>query len=65
MSNISRSQWYNQQISTFLSSTKKETFILLYGREIKKVAKGYPELTITTGACAGPNDNRKVCRLAK
>ena len=61
MSNISRSQWYNQQISTFLSSTKKETFILLYGREIKKVAKSYPELTITTGACAGP----KVCRLAK
>ena len=65
MSNISRSQWYNQQISTFLSSTKNETFILLYGREIKKVAKSYPELTITTVACAGLNDNRKVCRLAK
>ena len=65
MSNISRSQWYNQQISTFLSSTKNETFILLYCREIKKVAKSYPELTITTVACAGLNDNRKVCHLAK
>ena len=65
MSNISRSQWYNQQISTFLNSTKKETFILLYGREIKKVAKSYPELTITTVACAGLNDKRKICRLAK
>ena len=65
MSNISRSQWYNQQISTFLSSTKNETFILLYGREIKKVAKSYPELTITTVGCGGLNDNRKVCHLAK
>lgn len=65
MSNISRSQWYNQQISTFLSSTKNETFILLYGREIKKVANMYPELIILVGSCAGPNDKRKICRLAK
>lgn len=65
MSNISRSQWYSQQISSFLNSTERETFILLYGREIKKVAKSYPKLNITTGACAGPNDKRKICRLAK
>ena len=65
MSNISRSQWYNQQISAFLNSSERETFLLLYSREIKKVAKSYPELNITMGACAGPNDNRKICRLAK
>ncbi len=65
MSNISRSQWYNQQISTFLTSTERELFLLLYGREIKKVANMYPELIILVGSCAGPNDKRKICRLAK
>ena len=65
MSNISRRQWYTQQISAFLNSSEEETFLLLYGREIKKVANSFPQLNITTGACAGPNDNRKLCRLAK
>ena len=65
MSNISRSQWYNQQISTFLTSTERELLLLLYGREIKKVANMYPELIILVGSCAEPNDKRKICRLAK
>lgn len=65
MSNISRSQWYNQQISTFLTSTERELLLLLYGREIKKVANMYPELIILVGSCAGANDKRKICRLAK
>lgn len=65
MSNISRSQWYNQQISTFLTSDERELFLLLYGREIKKVTNMYPGLIILVGSCAGPNDKRKICRLAK
>lgn len=65
MSNISRSQWYTQQISSFLNSSRHETFILLYGREIKRIAKRYPSLSISVGSCAGPNDDRKICHLAK
>ena len=65
MSNISRSQWYNQQISTFLLSAERELFLLLYSREVKKIANMYPELIILVGSCAGPNDKRKICRLAK
>ncbi len=66
MGNISRSQWYRKKISNFLNSNEKEIFILLYGREIKYVAKRFQEkLTITPGTCAGITDNRKICRLSK
>lgn len=65
MGNMSRSQWYNLEISNFLVSEREELFLLLYSREIKNVAKRYPSLKITVGTCAGPNDKRKICRLAK
>lgn len=66
MDYTSRSQWYNAEISKFLNSDQKETFILLYGREIKHIAKKYQkQLTITPGAHVDIKDERKVCRLAK
>lgn len=65
MNNMSRSQWYRNEICTFINSDKKETFLLLYSREIKDVAKRYPELKITSGYCTGTSDKRKVCRIAK
>lgn len=66
MGNISRSQWYRKKIINFLNSNKKETFILLYGREIKDVSKRFQgKLTITPGTCTGITDNRKICRLSK
>lgn len=65
MNNMSRSQWYRNEICTFINSDKKETFLLLYSREIKDVAKRYPELKITSGSCTGTSDKRKVCRIAK
>ncbi len=68
MRHISRSQWYGKLIEVFLNNpTEKTLAIALYGSEVKRIEKKYPQLEVNVGPPmkASSADQRHSCMIIK
>lgn len=46
MHHITRSQWYNKKLDQFLRSKDDELYMELYPREVDKIQRDYPDLSV-------------------
>lgn len=65
-----RREFIEEKMEEFLNSSKTEIFIPLYGSEIKKFPKKFPEVTLEKGKVFSKNiesqkDARIICKISK